>query len=149
MVRLKQRADFLATASGTKIVTTGFVLQRRRRGDAGPARVGFTVSRKVGTAVERNRVRRRLREMVRLAGDLESGCDYVLVGRRSALARPFERLGADFRQALGRMPLDRISLDRMPRERNAATRTAPSEPRRRPGAARAELDRKPDDEPIR
>ena len=44
------------------------VLQARRRYDEGPARVGFTVSKKVGKAVERNRVRRRLREAVRLSG---------------------------------------------------------------------------------
>ena len=63
-----------------------FVLQVRRREDEGPARVGITVSRKVGSAVERNRVRRRLREMVRKAGAdvMKSGHDYVLVARRAA-----------------------------------------------------------------
>ena len=65
MVRLKQRADFLAAASGAKVATAAFVLQGRNRDDDGPARIGFTVSRKVGTAVERNRVRRRLRDIVR------------------------------------------------------------------------------------
>ena len=63
--RLRQRADFLAAASAIKVPTAAFVLQVRKRNDKGPVRVGFTVSRKVGTAVERNRVRRRLKEVVR------------------------------------------------------------------------------------
>src|SRR5262245_24555028 len=66
--RLRQRADFIATAAGAKAHATGFVLQSRDRHDEAPPRVGYTVSKKVGNAVERNRVRRRLREVVRLAG---------------------------------------------------------------------------------
>ena len=67
-------------------------------------RVGFTVSRKVGNATERNRVRRRLREMVRLSGAaaLAPGHDYVLIARRPATAAPFERLMADLQGALRR-----------------------------------------------
>ena len=105
MERLRQRADFLAAASGTKAPTPAFVLQARKRGsdDGGPARVGFTVSRKVGNAVERNRVRRRLREVVRLAPGLPGGHDYVLIGRRAALALPFEQISDDFRRALRRV----------------------------------------------
>ena len=68
MDRLRQRADFLAAATGRKVATAAFVLQARERDDGGPVRVGFTVSRKVGNAVERNRVRRRLREIVRRVG---------------------------------------------------------------------------------
>ena len=67
MERLKQRADFLAAAKGSKVAASAFVLQARKRTDDGPVRFGFTVSRKVGNAVERNRVRRRLREIVRLS----------------------------------------------------------------------------------
>ena len=105
MVRLKQRADFLAAASGAKVATAAFVLQGRNRDDDGPARVGFTVSRKVGTAVERNRVRRRLRDIVRrsAADSLRAGYDYVLVGRRTALSRQFEQMIDDFRNALRRL----------------------------------------------
>jgi ribonuclease P protein component len=105
MERLKQRADFLAAASGAKGHTTGFVLQMRQRGDAGPARVGFTVSKKVGNAVERNRVRRRLRDVVRRTPEqsFRTGCDYVLIGRQSAIALPFDRLIHDFSGALGRI----------------------------------------------
>ena len=105
MQRLRQRADFLAAASATKAATAGFVLQARERGDGGPVRVGFTVSRKVGTATERNRVRRRLREVVRLsnADVLRQGHDYVLIGRRPALHREFDHLIDDLKDALRRL----------------------------------------------
>ena len=105
MLRLKQRADFLAAASGAKVATAAFVLQGRHRDDSGPARIGFTVSRKVGNAVERNRVRRRLRDVVKrsAADSLRSGCDYVLVGRRTALSRQFEQMIEDFMNALRRL----------------------------------------------
>jgi ribonuclease P protein component len=105
MERLRQRKDFLAAAAGTSVSTPGFVVQEFRRRDGGPARVGFTVSRKVGGAVERNRVRRQLREVVRLsaATSLNSGSDYVLVGRRAALDIPFARLTVDFAGALKRL----------------------------------------------
>jgi ribonuclease P protein component len=109
MERLRQRSDFLAAASGVKVPTAAFVLQVRRRDDGGPVRVGFTVSRKVGTAVERNRVRRRLREIVRrtAATGLPAGHDYVLIGRRAALSLPFERIIEDFRRAMGRLRVER------------------------------------------
>lgn len=103
--RLRQRGDFLAAATGVKMPTAAFVLQTRKRGDGGPVRVGFTVSRKVGTAVERNRVRRRLKEIVRLsaATGLLSGHDYVLIGRRAALSLPFDQITEDFKRALRRL----------------------------------------------
>ena len=105
MERLKQRADFLAAAGGLRAATAAFVLQARKRSDDGPVRVGFTVSKKVGGAVERNRVRRRLREVVRLsaAGCLRMGHDYVLIGRRAALSLPFERITEDFYGAVRRL----------------------------------------------
>ena len=105
MDRLKQRADFLAAAKGAKVPAGAFVLQARARADAAPARVGFTVSKKVGNAVERNRVRRRLKEIVRRNAALigENGHDYVLIGRRAALAMPFERINAEFLGALTRL----------------------------------------------
>jgi ribonuclease P protein component len=105
MDRLRQRADFLAAAAGNKVTAPAFLLQARKRKDEGPARVGFTVSKKVGNAVERNRVRRRLREVVRLAAArrMHSGHDYVLVGRRAALNFPFDRMRQDFDGALVRI----------------------------------------------
>jgi ribonuclease P protein component len=105
MERLKQRADFLAAAAGAKAPGAAFVLQARERADSAPSRFGFTVSKKVGNAVERNRVRRRLREVVRCSAALTraSGHDYVLIGRRAALGAPFDRMIADFASALKRV----------------------------------------------
>jgi len=81
------------------------VLQSRARGDEAPPRVGYTVSKKVGNAVVRNRVRRRLREVVRLSGAarMQTGRDYVLVGRRAALDLAFDRLIDDMSGALTRV----------------------------------------------
>ena len=114
MERLRQRADFLAAASAAKITAPAFLLQARKRSDDGPVRCGFTVSKKVGNAVERNRVRRRLRELVRLGGRnrMRSGHDYVLVGRRAALTAPFTRLVEDFDGALKRIHAGRATATR-------------------------------------
>ena len=67
MERLRQRADFLAAATGAKGRPPHSCCRRASAATTGPARFGFTVSKKVGNAVERNRVRRRLREIVRLS----------------------------------------------------------------------------------
>jgi ribonuclease P protein component len=120
MDRLRQRADFLAVADGPRMNSAAFVVQSRARGDAGPVRVGFTVTKKVGTATERNRVRRRLRELVKRldAVSMRPHNDYVLVGRRAALTRDFATMLDDLRSALHR-------LDRQPqnaRRPQAATR---------------------------
>jgi ribonuclease P protein component len=105
MQRLRQRSEFLAAATGAKAPVTGFVLQALDRREDGPVRVGFTVSKKVGNAVERNRVRRRLREVVRLAPPdrMRIGHDYVLIGRRAALDLPFARMIEDLERALRRV----------------------------------------------
>jgi ribonuclease P protein component len=112
MERLKRRRDFLATATGASVSTPGFIVQERRRGDAGPVRVGFTVSRKVGGAVERNRLRRQLRELVRLSAttSLNAGSDYVLIGRRAGLEIPFVKLTVDFAGALKRLEKRRAGV---------------------------------------
>lgn len=104
MERLKRRADFLAAATGIKVPAPAFVLQAHRRREEGPARIGYTVSRKVGTATERNRVRRRLREAVRLSAGkrMQAGYDYVLIGRRAALGASFDRIIDDLDGALRR-----------------------------------------------
>lgn len=105
MQRLKRRADYVAVASGIKAQASAFVLQARARDDEQPARFGFTVARKVGDAPERNRVRRRLRELARMAAatQAQTGYDYVLVGRRAALSVPFGQLISEFEDALRRV----------------------------------------------
>jgi ribonuclease P protein component len=114
MERLRQRAHFLAAASAEKAPAAAFVLQARKRDDDGPARIGFTVTKKVGTATERNRLRRRLREIVRLTGGsrVRPGYDYVLIGRRPALGLPFDRLAEDFDGALRRVHTGRAAVKR-------------------------------------
>src|SRR5438045_1605052 len=109
MDRLRQRADFLAVANGARANSTAFVVQGRRRDDDGPIRIGFTVTKKNGTATERNRIRRRLRELVKRLDviPMRPHHDYVLVGRRAALHRDFATMLDDLRQALHR-------LDRQP-----------------------------------
>ena len=113
MDRLRQRADFLAAADGARVNKPGFVVQHRRRDDAGPVRVGFTVTKKNGTATERNRIRRRLRELVKRLDvmAMRPHSDYVLVGRRAALDRGFTAMLDDLRSALDR-------LDRPPSTRS-------------------------------
>ena len=123
MERLKRRKDFLAAAAGASVSPPGFVVQELRRDDGEPARVGFTISRKVGGAVERNRLRRQLREIVRLsaATGLNAGSDYVLVGRRAALGIPFVKLTADFAGALRRLEKRRADVPRTTGEANSVT----------------------------
>src|SRR4030081_4118098 len=109
MDRLRQRADFLAVANGARAGSAAFVVQSRQRDDDGPTRVGFTVTKKNGTATERNRIRRRLRELVKRMDviAMRPHSDYVLVGRRAALNRDFATMLDDLRSALDR-------LDRQP-----------------------------------
>lgn len=106
--RLTERAEFLAAAKhGRKFPMPGLVMQALPRGDSAPARFGFTVTKKIGNAVLRNRTRRRLREAVRLLQkDVAlTGADLVLIGRDSTRARPFTALQADLREALRRAGL--------------------------------------------
>ena len=105
MDRLRQRADFLAVANGARANSAAFVLQSRRRDDDGPIRIGFTVTKKNGTATERNRIRRRLRELVKRPDviSMRPHHDYVLVGRRAALHRDFSTMLDDLRAALHRL----------------------------------------------
>ncbi len=105
--RLKRRDEFLRVAAGRrKWAAPGLVLQvLRREGDTEDVRVGFTVSKKVGGAVERNRVKRRLRAAVDRVVPTHArlGMDYVVIGRRQALSRKFPDLVADLEAAMRRL----------------------------------------------
>jgi len=102
MQRLLRRRDFLAVASGQSRAAPGAVVQSLKRSDEGPPRIGFTVTRKLGGAVQRNRIRRRLKEAVRLAAaaHLRSGYDYVIIGRAATAERPFAKLISDIISAI-------------------------------------------------
>jgi ribonuclease P protein component len=108
--RLTRRAEFLRVASkGRKAPVHGLVLQALPRGDDAPARIGFTVTRKVGNAVVRNRTRRRLKEAARLlfaghaiTGHAITGVDLVLIGRDATRGRNFKLLMDDLSRALAK-----------------------------------------------
>ena len=104
--RLTKRAEFQRVSRGRRASVETFTLQSRRREETGKeavpgARVGLTVTKGVGGAVERNRVRRRLKEALRAAAPLEAerDHDYVLMARREALGRRFVALVDDVRTA--------------------------------------------------
>ena len=108
--RLKRRGDFLRVARGAKWVAPGLILQAAKSpaGDQAAARIGFTVSRKVGGSVERNRARRRLREAARLVmtATARPAIDYVLIGRHTTLTRSWPQLIHDLETALSRIRID-------------------------------------------
>ena len=126
--RLKRRREFLLVAAqGRKWVAPGLILQANPQkaaaaamdstDSAAPAlRVGFTVSRKVGNAVVRNRVRRRLRAAAELVMPVlaRQDCDYVVIGRRQSLKRPFPALVQDLEQAIRKVRAERVRENQLP-----------------------------------
>jgi len=102
---MRRRAAFLAANAGRRVAMPGFVLLVHARGDGDPTPgVGFTVTRKIGNAVVRNRVKRRFRALARevLAEAGMVGADHVLIGRGAGVERDFALLGRDLREALAR-----------------------------------------------
>lgn len=100
MRRLTSRAQFVAAARGARTHKRAFVLQTAPNRAEEP-RIGFTVTRRVGNAVERHRIRRRLKAAaMENASRFAAGHDYVLIGRRDALHEPFERLVGELKAAL-------------------------------------------------
>nr|WP_245803135.1 ribonuclease P protein component [Acuticoccus yangtzensis] len=104
-----------------RVQRTTFTLQARRRdadeSAADGARVGFTVTKKIGNAVVRNRIKRRLRALAfQFSDEFDSATDYVIVARRDALGAPFADLGEELRQALGAAG---AKLDRPPVRKRA------------------------------
>ncbi|MEZ5831319.1 MAG: ribonuclease P protein component [Dongiaceae bacterium] len=118
--RLKRRAEFLQVAAANrKWVAPGLILQVRRQPSSETSseqatlservRVGFTASRKVGNAVQRNRARRRLRAVASevLNAHAEPGTDFVLIARPATVDRDYQALVGDLVAGLKRLKLYR------------------------------------------
>jgi ribonuclease P protein component len=98
-----KRADFLAANRGLRVARPGFVLLAQPNGGRGK-RFGVTVTKKVGNAVVRNRMKRRFRELLRAALP-DAGLpdhDHVLIGRDGGVERDFAQLRDELGQALAR-----------------------------------------------
>ncbi|MGE0754459.1 MAG: ribonuclease P protein component [Alphaproteobacteria bacterium] len=106
---IKDRKDFLAAAHGCKWVAGTLILQMHSRAAGHPAgtapRIGYTVTRKIGGAVVRNRAKRRLREAVRMiaATHIREHTDYVVIARKGAATCEFSVLVRDMEFAFSRI----------------------------------------------
>lgn len=100
---LTRRTDFLAANRGLRIARPGFVLLARTNGTEGK-RFGITVTKKIGNAVVRNRMKRRFRALLRelLPAEGLPDTDHVLIGREGGIERDFSRLREELRAALAR-----------------------------------------------
>ena len=100
---IRKRADFVAANRGLRVARPGFVLLAHPNGGKGK-RFGITVTKKIGNAVIRNRMKRRFRELLRAALP-EAGLpdhDHVLIGREGGIERDFARLREELAAALAR-----------------------------------------------
>lgn len=100
---LTKRADFLAANSGTRNARAGFVLLTRPNDGQG-IRFGITVTKKIGNAVVRNRMKRRFRELLRAALPVQGlpDHDHVLIGRAGGIERDFHLMAEELAGALSR-----------------------------------------------
>jgi ribonuclease P protein component len=106
LVTIKKRADFVAANAGKRATTPGFILLVRHRNDAdGAMRVGFTVTKKIGGAVVRNRMKRRFRALAREIVPTNGvfGADHVMIGRANGIERDFGLLRSELVGALDRL----------------------------------------------
>lgn len=103
---IKKRADFLSANRGKRYAAPGFVLLVHDRGDeTADIRLGITITKKVGNAVIRNRMRRRFRALMReLLDDMGlPGADHILIGRKNGIEMDFDRLRHDLTRGLTKL----------------------------------------------
>jgi ribonuclease P protein component len=103
---LSKRRDFLAANRGKRAAMPGFVLlQRDRKDDDSSVRLGITVTKKIGNAVVRNRMKRRFRALGReiLPASGKAGMDLVLIGRKGGVERDYDALRREFSKALDKL----------------------------------------------
>ncbi|WP_374529154.1 ribonuclease P protein component [Novosphingobium sp.] len=100
---LTRRADFLAANRGLRVSRPGFVLLVNPN-SADTMRFGITVTKKIGNAVVRNRMKRRFRELLRAVLPTEGlpASDHVLIGREGGIERDFGQLREELSAALAR-----------------------------------------------
>src|SRR5690348_11207902 len=106
LTTITKRADFLAANGGMRASMPGFILLVRDRKDQDQAmRVGFTVTKKIGGAVVRNRMKRRFRALAREIVPAKgfAGADHVMIGRARGIERDFSLLRSELNQALDRL----------------------------------------------
>ncbi|MDB5447955.1 MAG: rnpA [Phenylobacterium sp.] len=121
--RLKTRPDFLACAQAPSCARGAVVVQARARGDdRALVRAGFTATKRIGGAVQRNRAKRRMREAARLLlpDFARPGFDYVFIARGGVTTRPWDRLLDDVKSALIRLAAERDGRARDPADRPTA-----------------------------
>ena len=113
---LTKRADFLAANRGLRNARPGFVLLTRPNQGQG-MRFGITVTKKVGNAVVRNRIKRRFRELLRAALPAQglADHDHVLIGRDGAIERDFARMKLELGHALAEAAQGKGDKARPPR----------------------------------
>src|SRR4051794_20789662 len=102
LATIKKRADFLAANAGRRVAMPGFILLVRDREDSDSAmRAGFTVTRKIGGAVVRNRMKRRFRALAREIVPEKgfAGSDHVMIGRAKGVERDYSLLRSELTQA--------------------------------------------------
>ena len=114
VVTLKTRPEFQRIRGGTRVNSSAFLLEAKRRvqmtldggnvQDTGPPRFGLTITKKIGGAVQRNKIRRRLKDAIQRLQEehAKPGFDYVIVARGPSLDCPFSTLMAEVASALSR-----------------------------------------------
>ena len=120
---ITRRADFLAANRGLRNARAGFVLLTRPNCSEG-MRYGITVTKKIGNAVVRNRMKRRFRELLRstLPEHGLAGHDHVLIGRSGGVEREFHLMRAELIEALERARAGRSDPGRGRRPRRGSRR---------------------------